>query len=45
MRFGRGALALALATTLVIAGCSDDEEPKGYSSDPKTLSIVAGSEQ
>jgi len=50
MRFGRGAIAFALATVMVsaiaIAGCSDDdEEPKGYSSDPKTLSIVAGSEQ
>ncbi|HZM78726.1 MAG TPA: vWA domain-containing protein [Candidatus Limnocylindrales bacterium] len=41
----RAAIALTLATTLVIAGCSDDEEPKGYSSDPKTLTIVAGSEQ
>lgn len=45
MRFGRGALALtALTLAITLAGCSDDE-PKGYSSDPKTLSIAAGSEQ
>src|SRR5262249_17180603 len=29
MRFRRGALAMTLATALVLAGCSDDEPPKG----------------
>jgi Ca-activated chloride channel homolog len=49
MRFGRRAvstIAFVLVTAMVMAGCSDDDEkPPGYSSDPKTLNIVAGSEQ
>jgi len=50
MRFRRGALAILTATLLAptaLTACSDDEpsKPSGYSSDPKTLHIVAGSEQ
>jgi Ca-activated chloride channel homolog len=46
MSLRRTACSLGLAAALLVAACDRDSgKPAGYSTDPKTLSIVAGSEQ